>query len=84
LRGPIERAKVIQSVGKINLEASMGRDDKDDATGNFIGVGKAALIGAQKATIAEQLIRSKRHDGSSRKVERTADVLEVMGIFGRR
>jgi hypothetical protein len=38
----------------------------------FAGVGEASLIGAQKATIAEQLIRSEGYEMS-----RTVDVLEV-------
>jgi hypothetical protein len=65
----------------------MGPDEKDVAnvaTGNFVGVGEAALAGAQKATIAEQLIRSEGYDVSSRIVNgmsRTVDVLEVVRLW---
>jgi hypothetical protein len=34
----------------------MGPDEEDVATRGFVSVGRAALVGAQKATIVEQLI----------------------------
>jgi hypothetical protein len=82
-----DRASVaaLQNVEKRRREALMGPDEEDVATGGVVGVGEAALIGAQKATIAEQLIRSETYDVSSRIVNgmsRTVDVLEVMGLWG--
>jgi hypothetical protein len=65
------------------LEALMGTDKKDVATGRVVGVKEAALIGPQKATIAEQLIRSEGYGVSSRIVNgmsRTVDALTVMGF----
>jgi hypothetical protein len=61
----------------------MGPDEKDVATGRVVGVGEAALIGPQKATIAEQLIRSEEYGVSSRIVNgmsQTVDTLTVMGL----
>jgi hypothetical protein len=75
----------LQNVEKRRREALMGPDEEDVGTGGVVGVGEAALIGAQKATIAEQLIRSETYDVSSRIVNgmsRTVDVLEVMGLWG--
>jgi hypothetical protein len=63
----------------------MGPDEKDVATGSFVGVGEAAVIESQKATITEQLIRSKEYDVSLRIVigmNQTADILIVMGLWG--
>jgi hypothetical protein len=76
---------VLQNVENRRLEAVTGPDEKDFATGSFVGVGEAALSGFQEATIAESLIRSERHDVSSRMVyvmSRFVDVLEVMGLCG--
>jgi hypothetical protein len=64
---------------KRRLEALMGSDEKDTATGNCIGVGEAALIRAQKATIAKQLILSKSIVNG---MSRIMNVLEIMGILG--
>jgi hypothetical protein len=53
--------------------------------GRYVGVGEAELNGAQKAAIAEQLIRSEGYDVSLRIVDgmsRTLDVLEVMTLWG--
>jgi hypothetical protein len=82
-----DRASVaaLQNVEKRRREALMGPDEEDVGTGGVVGVGEAALIGAQKATIAEQLIRNETYDVSSRIVNgmsRTVDVLEVMGLWG--
>jgi hypothetical protein len=63
----------------------MGPDEKGVAAGSFVGVGEAVLIGAQKATIAEQRICSEGYDVSSRIVNgmsRTVDVLEVIRLWG--
>jgi hypothetical protein len=43
-------------------------EDGDAATEGFVGVEEAALIGAQKATIAEQLIRVEGNDVSCRRL----------------
>jgi hypothetical protein len=75
----------LQSVKKRRPEALMGPDEEGLAIGGFVGVGEAPLIGAQKATIIEQLIRSEGYEVRSRivnAVSRTVDVLEVMGLWG--
>jgi hypothetical protein len=61
-------------------------DEEEMATGSNAGVGEAALIGAQKATIAEQLTRSEGYDMSSKIVNVTSGtvdvyVLEVKGLW---
>jgi hypothetical protein len=64
-------------------EVLVGPDEKDVATGSFVGVGEAVLIGGPKATIAEQHICSEGYDLSSRIINgmsRTVDVLEVMRL----
>ena len=66
-------------------EALLGPEVEDVATGGVVGIGETALVGAQKSTIAEQLIRSEGYDTSSRIVNglsRTVDVLGVMGVWG--
>jgi hypothetical protein len=63
----------------------MGPDEKDVATGSFVGVGEAAQIGAQKATITELLIQSEEYSVSPRIVNglsRNVAVLEVMRLGG--
>ena len=75
----------LESVERKRREALMGASVEDIATGGFVGIGESALIGAQKATIAEQLIRSEGYDVGSKIVNgmsRTVDVLEVMGLWG--
>jgi hypothetical protein len=75
----------LETVERRRRQALMGADEEDVATGGFVGLGDSVLIGAQKATIAEQLIRSESYDVSSRIVNgmsRTVDVLEVMGLWG--
>jgi hypothetical protein len=49
----------LQNVETRSLDALMDPDEKGVATGSFVGVGEVALIGAQKATIAEKLIQSE-------------------------
>jgi hypothetical protein len=46
---------VPQNVEKKRREALLGPDEKDAATGKLVGVGEAALIGAPKATMTEQV-----------------------------
>jgi hypothetical protein len=63
-RGPIEGDRTSKGE-KRRREDLMDPDDKDVATGSFVGAGEAGLIGAQTATIAEKLIRSEGYDVSS-------------------
>jgi hypothetical protein len=66
-------------------EAVMGADIEDVATGGLAGGSDATLIGAQKSTISEQLIRVEGYDVSSRIVNgmsRTVDLLGIMGLLG--
>ena len=76
----------MEAVEKRRRAALLGPDIEDVATGGFVGQsGDAVSIGAQKSTIAEQLIRSDGYDVSSMIVNgmsRTVDVLEVMGLWG--
>jgi hypothetical protein len=46
--------------------AVIGLDEEDVATKGFVGVVEAALIGAQRTTIADQLIRSELNKVNSR------------------
>ena len=65
--------------------ALMGADTEDVCSGGRVGVGEAATIGAQKTTVAEQLIRSDGYDMSSMIVNgmsRSVDVLNIMGLWG--
>ena len=76
--------KIRQSESK-RREALMGPEVEDVGTGNTVGFEEAALVGAQKSTIAEQLIRSEGYDTSSRIVNglaRSVDLLGVMGVWG--
>ena len=66
-------------------QAILGPDVEDVATGGFIGMTDTPLIGAQKSSIAEQLLRTEGYDMSSGIVNglaRTVNVLEVMGLWG--
>ena len=65
--------------------ALLGADTEDVCSGGRIGVGEAATIGAQKTTVAEQLVRSDGYDVSSMIVNgmsRSVEVLNVMGLWG--
>jgi Suppressor of forked protein (Suf) len=75
----------IQNIERRRREALMGPEIEDVGTGGYVGVEETALIGAQKSTIAEQLIRTEGYDVSSRIVNglnRTVDFLGVMGLWG--
>jgi hypothetical protein len=75
----------LQNVERRRREALMGPEVEDVSSGGFVGVGASVLIGAQKSTIAEQLVRLEGYDVSSYIVNgmsRTVDVLEVMGLWG--
>lgn len=75
----------LQRIEQRRHEVLMGPDLEDVATGGIAGTGDSALIGAQKSTIAEQLIRTEGYDVSSRIVnglKRTVGLLGVMGIWG--
>jgi Suppressor of forked protein (Suf) len=78
-------AAALQTIEKRRREALMGPDVEDVATGGVTGANDTALIGAQKSTIAEQLLRAEGYDVSSRIVNgmsRTVDLLGVMGLWG--
>eukprot|EP00934_Nitzschia_sp_Nitz4_P003098 Nitzschia sp. Nitz4//scaffold85_size83877//64780//67728//NITZ4_005238-RA/size83877-processed-gene-0.144-mRNA-1//-1//CDS//3329559164//3088//frame0 len=65
--------------------ALMGPDMEDVATGMRVGMGDAVTIGAQKATIGDQLVRQDGYDMSSNIVSglsRSVDVLDLMGLWG--
>jgi len=75
----------LHKIERRRREALMGPDVEDVSSGGFIGVGDNALIGAQKSTIAEQLVRSEGYDVSSNIVagmSRAVDVLEILGLWG--
>lgn len=77
--------ETLQKIEKRRREALMGPDVEDVATGGLAGSNDAALIGAQKSTIGEQLIRSDGYDVSSRIVSglsRAVDVLNIAGLWG--
>ncbi|CAJ1968288.1 unnamed protein product [Cylindrotheca closterium] len=65
--------------------ALMGPEIEDVCNGARVGVGEAATIGAQKSTVAEQLVRTDGYEMSSMIVNglsRSVEVLNVMGLWG--
>jgi hypothetical protein len=66
--------------------ALMGPEVEDVATGSRVGLPESSVgIGAQKSTVAEQLVRQDGYDMSSMIVNgmsRTVDTLDVMGLWG--
>jgi hypothetical protein len=65
--------------------ALMGPDIEDVCSGGRVGVGEATTVGAQKATVAEQLVRTDGYEMSSMIVNglgRSVEVLDVMGLWG--
>jgi len=65
--------------------AVFGPSVEDVATGGSLLLSDVPLIGAQKATISEQLVRTEGYDVSSSIVSgmsREVDFLEVMGLWG--
>ena len=75
----------LQAIEKRRHEALFGPEFEDVATGGIVGVGDSVLIGPQKSSIAEQLIRDEGYEICSRIVSglsRTVDVLNVMGLWG--
>jgi hypothetical protein len=65
--------------------ALMGPEVEDVATGFRAGMGDTATIGAQKSTIAEQLVRQDGYDISSSIINgmsRKVDALDIMGLWG--
>jgi len=78
--------QLIRDVERKRHMALMGPDTEDVATGGFIlDTVNTTTIGAQKSTIAEQLIRNDGYDVSSTLVSgmaRSVSVLEVMGLWG--
>lgn len=79
-------SQLIQDVERKRHMALMGPDLEDVATGGYQLESMATTtIGAQKTTIAEQLIRHDGYDVSSNLVNgmaRSVSVLEVMGLWG--
>jgi len=72
-------------IEKKRREAIKGPDVEDVATGGLVGANNSALIGAQKSTISEQLVRSDGYEVSSRIVNgmsREVDLLGIMGLWG--
>jgi len=75
----------VGTIERQRRETMYGPDLEDVATGGFVGASDTALIGAQKSSIAEQLVRAEGYDLSSNIVSglgRTVDVLQVMGLWG--
>ena len=75
----------LENIERQRRQAIMGSDVEDVATGGFIGAVEAPLIGAQKSSISEHLIRTEGYDISSGIVSglgRTVDLLEVNGLWG--
>jgi hypothetical protein len=65
--------------------AMMGPETEDVCSGGRVGVGEAATIGAQKTTVAEQLVRTDGYEVSSiivNGMSRSVEVLDVMGLWG--
>ncbi|KAL3929500.1 MAG: hypothetical protein SGBAC_012181 [Bacillariaceae sp.] len=65
--------------------ALMGPEIEDVCNGGRVGVGEAATIGAQKSTVAEQLVRTDGYEMSSMIVNglsRSVEVLNVTGLWG--
>ena len=80
-----ESVLALQKIERQRRAALLGSDVEDVATGGFLGIGDPALIGAQKSTISEQLVRTEGYDlGSSivNGMTRAVDLLEIMGIWG--
>ena len=71
------------AVERRRREALMGPDVEDVATGGFAG--DSVGIGAQKSTVAEQLVRQDGYNMSSiivNGLSRTVDCLDIMGLWG--
>lgn len=78
-------AVTMQKIERQRRAALMGANVEEVATGGFVGINEPALIGAQKSTIADQLVRTESYDTSSSIVNgmnRAVDVLEIMGLWG--
>lgn len=76
-------ARRIQEIERKRRQAVMGPEE-DVATGGLLRTSDVALIGAQKATISEQLVRTEGYDISSNIVSgmrRSVNLLEVMGLW---
>jgi Suppressor of forked protein (Suf) len=75
----------IQKIERQRREALIGPNLEDVSTGGYSNMVDSTLVGAQKSTIAEQLLRSEGYDASSNIVNglsRTVDVLDIMGLWG--
>ena len=75
----------LENIERQRHQAIMGAELEDVATGGFVGVAETPLIGAQKSSISEHLIRTEGYDISSVVVNglgRTVDWLEVNGLWG--
>jgi hypothetical protein len=78
-------ASKLQEIERSKRQAVMGPDVEDVATGGLLATSDAPLIGAQKSTISEQLVRAEGYDASSSIVSglsRTVDLLGAMGLWG--
>ena len=81
----VASASTLRSIEAKRHEALMGPDVEDVATGGLIGGTETALIGAQKSSISEQLVRTEGYEVSSSIVNgmsRTVDMFGVMGLWG--
>ncbi|KAL7561233.1 hypothetical protein ACA910_004154 [Epithemia clementina (nom. ined.)] len=75
----------LENIERQRRQAIMGADLEDVATGGFVGIAETPLIGAQKSSISEHLIRTEGYDISSGIVNglcRMVDLLEVNGLWG--
>ena len=75
----------LQEIEQKRRQAVMGGEIEDTAVGGLLANSDVPLIGAQKATISEQLVRAEGYDVSSKissGMSRTVDFLEIMGLWG--
>jgi hypothetical protein len=78
-------ASHLDDIERKRRAAVLGPDVEDVATGGLMSTSDVSLIGAQKISVSEQLIRTEGYDISSKIVNgmsRTLDLLDVTGCWG--
>jgi hypothetical protein len=72
----------LREIEKKRREALLGPDVEDVATGGILGFSDTPVVGMQKATISELLVREEGYDKSSLIISGMSRLVEALGLMG--
>lgn len=72
----------LREIEQKRREALLGPDVEDVATGGLLGLSDTPVVGIQKASISELLVREEGYDKSSMIVSGMGRLVEALGLMG--